>query len=83
MELGGAPDDPRNVWVEPGKIPNPKDALEDKLHAAVCAGLIPLVTAQQAIAHSWVTAFDDAGLRVAGAQVCLRDQPTRCVGKGK
>jgi hypothetical protein len=31
-----------------------------------------------AIAHSWVTAFDDAGLRVAGAQVCLRDQPSRC-----
>jgi hypothetical protein len=83
LELGGAPDDPRNLWVEPGKIPNPKDAVENKLKAAVCAGLIPLATAQQAIAHSWVTAFDDAGLRVAGAQVCLRDQPTRCVGRGK
>ncbi|MBO0822446.1 MAG: hypothetical protein J2P27_01145 [Actinobacteria bacterium] len=83
LELGGAPDDPRNLWVEPGKIPNPKDAVENKLNGAVCAGLIPLTTAQTALAHSWVTAFDDAGLRVAGGKVCLRDDPTRCVGRGK
>lgn len=82
LELGGAPQDPRNLWVEPGKIPNPKDAVENKLHDAVCSGLVPLATAQQAIAHDWVTAFDDAGLRVAGAKVCLRDNPNRCATHG-
>ena len=81
LELGGAPDDPRNLWVEPGKIPNPKDAVENKLKQAVCAGLVPLTTAQKAIATNWVTAFDDAGLRVAGGKVCLRDNPSKCVGK--
>lgn len=78
LELGGAPDDPRNLWVEPGPIPNPKDAVENKLHQAVCSGLIPLATAQKAIATNWVTAFDDAGLRVSGGKVCLRDNPAKC-----
>ena len=78
LELGGAPDDPRNLWVEPGSIPNPKDAVENKLNRAVCAGLLPLATAQRAIAASWVTAFDAAGLRVAGGKVCRRDEPSRC-----
>lgn len=78
LELGGAPDDPRNLWVEPGPIPNPKDAVENKLNEAVCSNLIPLATAQQAIASDWVTAFDTAGLRVAGAKVCLRDDPAKC-----
>ncbi|SFW11400.1 hypothetical protein [Amycolatopsis australiensis] len=80
LELGGAPSDPANLWVEPGKIPNPKDAVENKLHSAVCSGLVPLATAQRAIAADWTTAFDDAGLRVAGGKVCLRDNPSRCVG---
>jgi hypothetical protein len=78
LELGGAPSDPRNLWAEPGKIPNPKDAVENKLNQAVCSGLIPLATAQQAIAGDWVTAFDDAGLRVSGTTVCLSAQPSRC-----
>ena len=78
LELGGAPDDPRNLWVEPGSIPNPKDAVENKLNQAVCSGLIPLATAQTDIASDWVTAFDDAGLRVVSGKVCLRDQPTHC-----
>ncbi|WP_410626249.1 hypothetical protein [Amycolatopsis sp. cmx-8-4] len=80
LELGGAPSDPANLWVEPGKIPNPKDAVENKLHSAVCSGLVPLATAQKAIASNWTTAFDDAGLRVASGKVCLRDTPSRCVG---
>jgi hypothetical protein len=80
LELGGAPDDPRNLWVEVGSIPNPKDAVENKLNAAVCAGLIPLAAAQKAIAADWVNAFDDAGLRVAGGKVCLRANPAKCAG---
>jgi hypothetical protein len=83
LELGGAPDDPRNLWVEPGSIPNPKDAVENKLSDAVCSGLVPLAVAQAAIASNWVTAFDQAGLRVSGGKVCLRDNPAKCAnGKG-
>lgn len=78
LELGGAPDDPRNLWVEPGKIPNPKDAVENKLNQAVCSGLVPLKVAQQAIASNWVTAFDASGLRISGGKVCLAAQPSRC-----
>lgn len=80
LQLGGAPDDPRNLWVEPGKIPNAKDNVENKLNDAVCDGLIPLATAQRTIAASWPTALDDAGLKVTSGHVCLRDNPTRCVG---
>jgi hypothetical protein len=80
LELGGAPSDPANLWVEPGKIPSPKDAVENKLHSAVCSGLVPLTTAQHAIAGNWTTAFDDAGLRVSGGKVCLRDNPSKCAG---
>lgn len=82
LELGGAPDDPRNLWVKPGNIPNPKDAVENKLDDAVCSGLIPLATAQHAIATNWVTAFDDTRLRVAGAKVGLRGNPSRCATHG-
>lgn len=78
LELGGAPDDPRNLWFEPGRIPNPKDAVEHKLNDAVCSHLIPLAKAQHAIADRWVTAFDDTGLRVSGGKVCLRSDPSRC-----
>ncbi|MCO6004598.1 hypothetical protein NE236_06360 [Actinoallomurus purpureus] len=82
LELGGAPDDPRNLWVEPGHIPNPKDAVEHKLNDAVCSGLVPLAKAQRAIAVRWVTAYDDVGLRVGGGKVCLRDNPSKCA-KGR
>ncbi len=53
--------------------------MENKLHAAVCSGLIQLASAQKAIAGNWVTAFDAVGLRVANGKVCLRDKPTTCV----
>ncbi|MBV8933432.1 MAG: hypothetical protein JOZ47_17615 [Kutzneria sp.] len=78
LELGGAPDDPRNLWVEPGPIPNPKDTVENRLNQAVCSGLVPLATAQKAIAADWVTAVDDVGLQVTRGHVCLHDAPTRC-----
>lgn len=78
LELGGAPDDPRNLWVEVGHIPNPKDAVEHKMNDAVCSGLVPLGKAQKAIAGDWVTAFDQVGLRISGGKVCLQDDPSRC-----
>jgi hypothetical protein len=57
LELGGARNDPRNLWPEPGASPNPKDALEHQLHSLVCAGKLRLATAQQQIATDWVAAY--------------------------
>lgn len=54
LELGGAGNDPRNLWPEPGASPNPKDAVEDQLRAEVCDGRMTLVKAQRAIASNWV-----------------------------
>lgn len=57
LELGGAANDPRNMWPEPGASPNPKDALEGRLNALVCSGRIGLTTAQREIATDWVAAY--------------------------
>jgi hypothetical protein len=57
LELGGARNDPRNLWPEPGPSPNAKDALERRLHALVCAGALRLDVAQRAIASDWVAAW--------------------------
>jgi hypothetical protein len=56
LELGGAAADPRNLWVEPGSIPNLKDKVEGSLNHAVCSGRLSLVAAQLEIAHDWTTA---------------------------
>ena len=61
LELGGDPNDPRNLWVEPGASPNPKDGVESKLHQLVCEGRLPLAAAQEAIANDWTTAMGVAG----------------------
>jgi hypothetical protein len=58
LALGGDPNDPRNLWIEPGESPNPKDAVESQLHDLVCEGRVPLAAAQQAIATDWTTALD-------------------------
>jgi hypothetical protein len=58
LELGGARNDARNLWPEPGASPNPKDSLEARLHARVCHGLMTLAAAQLAIAHDWVGAYE-------------------------
>jgi hypothetical protein len=71
LELGGDPNDPRNLWVEPpspghrsGAGPNnPKDAVETRLHTAVCSGQVTLAQAQQAIASDWFTAESRLGLK--------------------
>jgi hypothetical protein len=54
LELGGAPRAVTNLWPEPGASPNPKDAVEDAAHRAVCAGTMGLTAAQQAVAEDWV-----------------------------
>ncbi len=65
LELGGDPNDPRNLWVEPpspdhraGSGPrNPKDTVENQLHALICSGAVGLTAAQNAIAGDWTTAL--------------------------
>ena len=63
LELGGDPNDPANLWVEPNDRPsttstyNSKDSLENKLKSLVCSGQISLATAQLAIATNWVVAY--------------------------
>ncbi|MER6076227.1 hypothetical protein ABT187_47415 [Streptomyces sp. NPDC001817] len=70
LQLGGDPNDSRNLWVEPadpghksgGGINNKKDPVETKLHTAVCDGKVTLAAAQQAIASDWTTALSRLGL---------------------
>jgi hypothetical protein len=56
LELGGAANDPRNLWPEPGASLNPKDRVEDELNQEVCDGRLTLAQAQRAIATDWLTA---------------------------
>lgn len=56
LELGGALSDPRNLWPEHQRSPNPKDRVENRLHRLVCAHKISLATAQHAISTDWRTA---------------------------
>ncbi|MEU2718233.1 hypothetical protein [Streptomyces sp. NPDC007205] len=70
LQLGGDPNDARNLWVEPadpghkpgGGINNKKDPVETKLHTAVCSGKVTLQAAQQAIVNDWTTALSRLGL---------------------
>ena len=57
LELGGAPIDTKNLWPELGKIPNPKDTVENKLHTLVCDGAMKLTEAQRRIVTDWTTAL--------------------------
>jgi hypothetical protein len=62
LELGGAPADVRNLWVEPGPIPNPKDRIENALKRAVCDGRVTLAAVQRAIVDDWTTALARLGI---------------------
>jgi len=70
LELGGAANDPRNLWPEPGASPNPKDSVEDALHRLVCSGQMPLARAQKIIATGWIAYYRSHGFgseQAAGA----------------
>jgi hypothetical protein len=54
LELGGATNDRRNLWPEPGGSPNSKDVVEDKVNREVCDGKMTLGRARRAIATDWV-----------------------------
>ena len=61
LELGGA-NDAANLWPEVGKLPNPKDKVENDLRDAVCSGKVQLAAAQTAIASDWMTAEAQLGV---------------------
>ena len=60
LELGGS-NSIRNLWPQ-SYITQPlnahiKDELENKLHALICSGQLPVEQAQQEIAQDWVAAY--------------------------
>lgn len=55
LELGGATNDPRNLWPEPGASPNPKNAVEDALNREVCDGRLTLAEAQREVVTNWTS----------------------------
>ena len=67
LELGGDPNDPANLWVEPNDRAaatttlNTKDSLENTLKRLVCSGQMTLAAARQAIATNWVAAYQQFG----------------------
>ena len=66
LELGGAPDDPANLWPQPRSGPwnaDLKDNLERTLNRRVCEGRVSLAEAQKAIRTDWIAAFRKFGSR--------------------
>jgi hypothetical protein len=63
LELGGAVNDPRNLWPEPdyaspsGYYLNPKDHVERALNRLVCDHAMSLARAQSLIAADWVSVY--------------------------
>jgi hypothetical protein len=65
LELGGDPNDPRNLWVEPPSphhvpgsgVNNPKDIVENQANALVCSHRVSLAAMQTAIVQNWTTAI--------------------------
>ena len=57
LELGGATNDRRNLWPEPGASPNPKDLVENAFNHKVCDGKMTLARARRLIARNWVTVY--------------------------
>lgn len=65
LEVGGDPNDRRNLWVEPPSpghlasqgVNNPKDAVEDEARSLVCNHEVTLAAMQNAIAANWTTAI--------------------------
>jgi hypothetical protein len=47
LELGGAPNDPRNLWPEPYPRASAVDRIENELNAKVCSGAMSLAEAQR------------------------------------
>jgi len=60
LSIGGAASDANNLWPQPRQgrwSAREKDQLEGVLHRMVCAGLLPLRQAQQAMAQDWIESY--------------------------
>ena len=60
LEVGGSPTSVKNLWPEPRDVAwgaAKKDALENRLHALVCSGAVPLATAQRVFAVNWIAGY--------------------------
>ena len=60
LSIGGAASDTNNLWPQPRQgrwSAREKDQLEGVLHRMVCAGLLPLRQAQQAMAKDWIESY--------------------------
>jgi hypothetical protein len=65
LELGGSPDDPANLWMEPYEAPlgtarsetgsQTKDRVENAARDAVCRGRLSLAAAQRQMTRNWYT----------------------------
>jgi hypothetical protein len=72
LELGGAPADPRNLWMEPYESPKgpaprgtgsqTKDVVENSAREAVCAGRLDLAAAQHQMATNWYALGQQLGV---------------------
>lgn len=61
LSIGGAPDDPLNLWPQPRSSEwdaAKKDQLEKVLYKKVCARQMPLAEAQHAMATNWIEAWN-------------------------
>jgi hypothetical protein len=61
LEIGGTPDDLKNLWPEPHSNSFDKDKFENYLHKQICSGRMDLKTAQNEIATNWLKYWEDAG----------------------
>lgn len=60
LNIGGNPDDPRNLWPQPRNSQwnaEKKDELEFKLYKLVCDGRVPLDEARKEITQDWIGAY--------------------------
>jgi hypothetical protein len=60
LSIGGASQDERNLWPQPRNSEwgaEKKDQLEFVMYKMVCAGELPLATAQREMAADWVAAW--------------------------
>lgn len=77
LELGGD-NDAANLWPEAGKLPNPKDDVENALHDAVCSGQVSLARARRAIAANWMTAESALGISSPAPVPTHSSAPSGC-----
>ncbi|GAA0992607.1 hypothetical protein GCM10009551_053680 [Nocardiopsis tropica] len=67
VQLGGAVNDPRNLWLQTPEAARKKNRVDTALTAAVCSGTMSLASAQRVIAQDWtaisVTSSEAGGRR--------------------